>query len=462
MTKGLLQKRWTPLMELKRVYHALSWKGVFALLSFVGLGSELMVRVRCGSDFIGTSGNVPSVQTPARDPVIPGMNLDSRPVTDLDVVKWPRQLHGDDTHGIVGAIYKHQNPKDCNAAKYLVWRFPLSARDARNIGALYSTIQAWLAYAMQTDRILVLDARNWKLTDSRCYTRNTECYFRPISSCHLPFKPNGVTSLRAANELDKKTFESQVVEFEGAWWPLKATLPFRLNVTKPGGGSEILGMLSKPKTITRWSSAALMYMWRPQADLEREIDRILGLQGLSNSIVPEKTIAMPVRASDKCHGHTIKDSASGEEDCLTLEQYMKVAQTVREKEPAVDTIIFTSESADMVEQSRKYSKDGWKFVYNENDSMPGTGSTNLATLKKSTSVSLGIQSAIVSLHMLLRAKYFILPYKPTRRRPYSSWLLSIGALCRQRELTFLPETFVVDVFTGNFYSSLGSDEDFAK
>lgn len=44
----------------------------------------------------------------------------------------------------------------------------------------------------------------------------------------------------------------------------------------------------------------------PSCVAPREINRILELQSLSKSIIPHKTIAMPVRASDKCHGHSIE------------------------------------------------------------------------------------------------------------------------------------------------------------
>eukprot|EP00466_Bigelowiella_natans_P005961 jgi/Bigna1/83581/fgenesh1_pg.111_\ len=397
----------------------------------------------------------------AKDP-----SNDEAPDSSLDIVKWPKQTADNPGTGIVGAIWKHQNPDDCDTAKYIVWRFPLGRKDARNIGALYVTIQAWLAYAMQTDRILVLDARNWKLTDARCGIRNTQCYFRPISSCQVPHNPNGLVSVRNANEVSKQDPNVQVIEFEGAWWPMTATKPFQITVEREMAANEAastagrttkteeITCVSRPKIITEWSSAALQYLWRPHVDMVEFINEKLQMQKLSYDIIPEKTIAMPVRASDKCHGHTIEDSAAGEEKCLTLDRYMEVAESVRARDPNVDTIIFTSESSEMVEKSKEYNRDGkWKIVYNVADVMPGTGSTNIATLKKSQSRSLGIQSAIVSLHMQLRAKYFIIPYFPRRSRPYSSWLLAVGVLSRSSDLTFTDKTFLVDVHQGTFYSS---------
>jgi len=429
----------------------------FVILAFSNYSHSLMFnREAC-------SGVEPS-QSSSPYSLSSSHSSSSTPVSSpLDKVKWPRQSGDDPGHGIVGAIWHHQNPDDCNEAKYLVWRFPLSDRDARNIGALYSTIQAWLAYAMQTDRILVLDARNWKLTDSRCELRDTLCYFRPISSCQVPHKPKGLVSVRKADEIAKQDQSLQVIEFEGAWWPVEATQPFTITVKTESGEEKQISALAKPKTVTEWSSAALQYMWRPQSDLVQLINENLAKLELSSKVEPEKTIAMPVRASDKCKGHSIKHSAAGEETCLELSRYMEVAESVRKLDPKVDTIIFTSESRDMVERSKEYGKDGrWKFVYNTADVMQGTGSTNEATLKKSNTRTLGIQSAIVSLHMQLRAKYFVLPYFPKRSRPYSSWLLAIAALCRRRDLTFTDKTFVVDVHKGTFYPSDAPDEDLAK
>lgn len=374
-------------------------------------------------------------------------------VSPLDQVQWPSQSFDNPGTGLLGAIYKHQNPEDCKNAKYIIWRFPLSKRDARNIGALYSTIQVWLAYAMQFDRILVLDDRNWKLTDSRCEHRSSTCYFRPISACSAPYNPKSIVSLRKADQVEMQPEDTEVIEFEGAWWPLHATHPFDVNVTLPSGKWTMKKAHAKPKVVTEWSTAALQYMWRPNDGLERKINKVLGQLKLSEQIIPDKTIAMPVRASDKCRGHSIAHSANGEEVCITLDLYMKAAEKVRQKDPNVDTIILTSESRRMVEDSRKYGEDGrWRFVYNTVDVMQGTGSTNEKTLEKSTSRSKGIESALTSLHIQLRARYFVLPYQPNGGRPYSSWLLSIGHLSQSSDLTFTDKNKpILDVRTETWY-----------
>ncbi|GAB5360479.1 hypothetical protein AAMO2058_000631700 [Amorphochlora amoebiformis] len=391
----------------------------------------------------------------------------AEPPSPLDSVRWPPQSWANPGEGLLGAIYRHQNPMDCNNARYIIWRFPRASRDARNIGALYSTLQAWLAFAIQTDRILVFDDRNWKLTDERCEHRSTQCYFRPVSACYPPLEPASSVSLRKAKDVNEVSDDVQVIEFEGSWWPLRATKPFKVNISLANGGDgpgwEMVEMLSKPRTMTRWMTAALQYFWRPSSTLTEKIEHILSQLNLSSKIIPRKTIAMPVRASDKCHGHKVEGSAPGEEDCLTLEHYMERANEVREKDPEVDTIIFTSESKDMVNKSSQYSKSGrWRFVYNDLDVMPGTGSTNEETLKKSTTKSLGIEGALVSLHMLLRAKYFILPYSPRRHRVYSSWLHSVGGLSRSHDLTFVDVSYVVDVHRGVWYSSIASDDDLKR
>eukprot|EP00469_Lotharella_globosa_P012980 CAMPEP_0167781702 /NCGR_PEP_ID=MMETSP0111_2-20121227/6081_1 /TAXON_ID=91324 /ORGANISM="Lotharella globosa, Strain CCCM811" /LENGTH=398 /DNA_ID=CAMNT_0007672397 /DNA_START=173 /DNA_END=1369 /DNA_ORIENTATION=- len=383
----------------------------------------------------------------------------------LDRVKWPRQNYDDPGVGLPGAIFRHQHPEDCGSARYLLWRFPLSDRDARNIGALYSTLQAWMAYAMQTGRILVFDDRNWKLTDIRCEHRSSLCYFRPISACQIPYKPRSIVSVRKAADVEAQPDDVQVIEFEGAWWPMKATQPFKVNITTPSGTTEVVEALSKPRVLTRWSTAVMQYFWRPHTDLEEKITSVLSQLKPSTRLQPEHTIAMPVRASDKCHGHSIQGSAAGEEDCLELEQYMKVADDIRTMRPEVDTIIFTSESRDMVEQSKKYSieKGGkWKMIYNTVDVMQGTGSTNTATLKKSKTRSLGIQSALISLHLQLRAKYFVVPYHPRRHRTYSSWLHTIGGLSRSPDITFVETTHIVDVHRGKWYQSDGTDEEYKQ
>eukprot|EP00468_Gymnochlora_sp_CCMP2014_P003946 CAMPEP_0167762342 /NCGR_PEP_ID=MMETSP0110_2-20121227/12710_1 /TAXON_ID=629695 /ORGANISM="Gymnochlora sp., Strain CCMP2014" /LENGTH=472 /DNA_ID=CAMNT_0007649197 /DNA_START=110 /DNA_END=1528 /DNA_ORIENTATION=- len=381
----------------------------------------------------------------------------------LDFVTWPHFSYDDPGSGLVGTIYRHQHPRVCKDKKYLVWRFPLGKRDARNIGALYSTLQVWLAYSMKTDRILVFDDRNWKLTDQRCQFRSTLCYFRPISSCYPPLYPRSQKDFRKASEITEADDDIQVITFEGAWWPMGATNPFKINVTTASGESKMVTALAKPKASTYWSVAALQYLWRPSEDLTHKINRDLEILKLSEKVVPEKTIAMPVRASDKCFGHKVAYSASGEEKCITLDTYMERAEDVRKQHPEVDTIIFTSESPKMVENSKAYGKDGrWKFVYNTIDVMPGTGSTNEDTLKGFNTRSKGIESALTSLHMQLRAKYFIVPYSPRRQRPYSSWLHSIANLARSADLTFVPETVIVDVHRGKYFTSQDNDTEFAE
>jgi hypothetical protein len=236
-------------------------------------------------------------------------------VSPMDRVKWPRMTHDNPGFGILGAIYRHQNPEDCNSAKYLVWRLPTSKKDARNIGALYSTIQVWLAYAYMTGRILVIDGTNWKLTDSRCEKRSPECYFRPVSACAPPINPTSKKYFKNSKKLHEEHTKKdiQVIEFEGAWWPMIATHPFQVSVPREDGTWEQIEAVCKPKAATDWAVAAMQYMWRPTTDSEILISDVLGKLQPSLKVDPERTIAMPVRASDKCHGHKIEKSAHGEE-----------------------------------------------------------------------------------------------------------------------------------------------------
>lgn len=129
---------------------------------------------------------------------------------------------------------------------------------------------------------------------------------------------------------------------------------------------------------------------------------------------PERTIALPIRASDKCIGEYRLESGfgvghigvcvpfsfhfhfsclyqtasyhnlfswQGETSCASFQIYMELADIIREHDPRVDTILLSSEDARFVEARHNYSKEvihtnqrhPWRFILNTKDVMQGSG-----------------------------------------------------------------------------------------
>lgn len=122
---------------------------------------------------------------------------------------------------------------------------------------------------------------------------------------------------------------------------------------------------------------------------------------------PERTISLPIRASDKCIGEFRLDSgfgvrrfsfhiyqpnywrnltlstfalkSQGETSCVSFQTYMELAEIIREHDPLVDTILLSSEDARFVEGRHNFSKEmdtkrpPWRFILNTKDVMQGSG-----------------------------------------------------------------------------------------
>ena len=132
---------------------------------------------------------------------------------------------------------------------------------------------------------------------------------------------------------------------------------------------------------------------------------------------PAHTIALPIRASDKCldeyriesgfgvsacvraccvawpcprrvawhlltYNLMHRTAPQGESSCPNFKEYMEVAEMVREQDPRVDTVLLSSEDARFVEARHNYtaphSRTGqrqrpWRFVVNSKDVMQGSG-----------------------------------------------------------------------------------------
>lgn len=113
---------------------------------------------------------------------------------------------------------------------------------------------------------------------------------------------------------------------------------------------------------------------------------------------PLRTVGFPIRASDKC-----KDNAMGlhgEMECWTVQELCKVLNAVHVLQPAVSSVIMTSEDMLVVEAMReemaRQSADGeaygdgfrWNVVVNHEDSRPAIG---MATFRDHEYLDLGVE-----------------------------------------------------------------------
>jgi len=291
----------------------------------------------------------------------------------------------------------------------------------------------WLSWCLQNGFVFVLDDRNWQLA-TECETKSTECYFLPLSSCSVTWmKESGLdkqfTRVADLANLDKSAKILYAGTNVNSWWP-------NHEVTRIHG----IGF----EHTCHFFQAALVYFWRLQPWLAEAIsDNVRA--SLPSGFEPSRTVGMPVRASDKCKGHSIGGSAGGEMSCTSVEDLMKLPERIRRDiDPNVDTIIFTSEDPSYVEKVRQFNEalpegQRWKMVFNVRDVMQGTGSASQVSKTRNTEQATKkkvIESALTSLHLQLRSRYLLMKYQ-------TSWNICISLIFRQDTTTFAQDRHVI-------------------
>jgi len=356
---------------------------------------------------------------------------------DFHKVRWP---DGDTAGGTVGLFYHHQNPPvtDCDQKKFLVFEMPKKKGDGhtRNIGSLYSSMIMWLSWCQLNGRILVLDDRDWQLAE--CSTHNTECYFKPISTCKLSHAISDESQVLRIKDMNSlKTISEKTIVVPPrvhAWFPIhNEQFTFKIGWFHP----------------CHRLRAALLYVWRPQPWLVDVLEDNLRA-AIPPWFNPKTALGMPVRASDKCHGHDLHHSAGGELHCLTFEVLMKAARDVRDMYPQIDTLVFTTEDPKLVVEVKSWNDKQpadrkWKMVYNVRDVMQGTGSASAITVATSgvTSKQKIMESALTSLHLQLRPRHLLYRF-------YTSWNLMARLLHDSDQVTFAEDRlkFAYDHLSG--------------
>jgi hypothetical protein len=353
---------------------------------------------------------------------------------------WPSPS---DAGGFLSAIHRAQHTKDCSSrdTKYLVLR-SLKNNDGDNRG-----LSAWASVTMHhflhafSDgddasmgrRILISDDELWPMAKGCKHGPETrECYFLPFTNCKLDH----------VDAIDTKDGSVAVLSDAKEEYNRKLRTIYTSNTAKYSRITKDTyswsGLEGKDYPKISLVAAFLAYYLQPQPWLKKEIDARLR-RSLPSDLDPEKTIGVPIRRSDKCHGHSIEGSAKGELDCPSLESYLAEVKRFTKFDPNINSIIVTSEDSSATTEFISMIQSEvpqLRIITNRDDVQQGTGSASKLESYKSVENSDVIASALTSLHMHLRARYFVITTK-------SSWTSTIAILARV--YGFASDVLVIDI-----------------
>ena len=196
----------------------------------------------------------------------------------------------------------------------------------------------------------------------------------------------------------------------------------------------------KDQSAINLLAAGMAYYFRPKPWLREQIDERIR-KSIPEDLNPERTVGVPIRRSDKCFGHNVTGSAAGELDCPPLEQYLQGIKKFIEFDPLIENVIVTSEDKSACDEFLVLMKKELptiRVVLNVGDVQQGTGSGNQLEVRLNEGASNAdvIASALTSLHLHLRARYFIVTTK-------STWTSTIAVMARV--YGFASEIFVIDI-----------------
>lgn len=365
---------------------------------------------------------------------------------------WPSQDDG----GIFAKIYNAQNPdrEDCSlsSTKFFVWRsLAANEKDTRGITAWAHAGISHLLHAL-TDgdqfqqfgsRILITDDRLWPMAKG-CENgpQTRECYFEPLTRCTLSDvdEIHSKNAYELSNHNDEYDRSIRTLFSARKLWFRNTGQKYQWTGLK--GGDIDHSHISM-------TAALLAYYLRPQPHLRDEIDKRLR-RSLPADIDPDRTIGVPIRRSDKCHGHNLEGSAGGELDCPPLSVYLDEVKELLEFDPLIDSVIVTSEEKSACDEFISLMKKELpqlRVILNVGDVQQGTGSgSKLEAYVEAASNADVVASALTSMHMHLRARYFVITSK-------STWTSTIAVMARV--YGFASDVYVKDVGRNrNMFSAL--------
>ena len=367
----------------------------------------------------------------------------SRKHSHMSSYWWPSPKSG----GFLSAIHRAQHSTDCSSrnTKFFVLRsLQNNQEDNRGLSAWASVTMNHFLHAFSDGdnatlgrRILMTDDELWPMAKGCNHGPETrECYFIPFTNCNLrDVDPINATDGSVAVLADVKDEYNRSVRTLYSSDTSKYARMTKDPISWSGLQAGQKGEYSKASLI----AAFLAYSFQPQDWLKQEIDFRLR-KSLPVDIDPEKTIGVPIRRSDKCHGHSIEGSAKGELNCPDLADFLTEVKRFLEFDPTISNIIVTSEDSSATTEFIELVKSQLpqlRIITNVGDVQQGTGSASkLESYKNNTSNSDVIASALTSMHMHLRARYFVLTTK-------SSWTSCIAILARV--YGFASDVHVIDL-----------------
>eukprot|EP00928_Gymnodinium_smaydae_P081434 TRINITY_DN64961_c0_g1_i1.p1 TRINITY_DN64961_c0_g1~~TRINITY_DN64961_c0_g1_i1.p1 ORF type:complete len:513 (+),score=99.75 TRINITY_DN64961_c0_g1_i1:53-1591(+) len=337
---------------------------------------------------------------------------------------------------LVRFISRLQNPKDCKAARLLipyggVYNGGLfgAGNGGLGFGAELGPATCLLSLAVSRGRIYM---KNENRTHENFF--DTSKLFRPLSNCSAPSMAE-VLSAAALNPDLKLDRNDRVMTVLGHWQsPETVDLE---NTTLPG--------FSLPPRY--FQAAASLYFMRLTDDMRQSVESMLR-KSLPPDFDPERAISMPVRAqADKCGGGALADGKKnkGESQCLSFQDLMRLAESIRRYDPEVRDIILTSDSADVIAQARAVpASSGWRFIFNSEDA---SGREGGGWRPPREAFELPTKKSLLSLHLQMRGKYFVV-------NGNSHWGDLIALLASNAGgCSFTSDPMVIDLRTqaGNFF-----------
>mmetsp|Transcript_33948 Transcript_33948/g.81234 ORF Transcript_33948/g.81234 Transcript_33948/m.81234 type:complete len:460 (+) Transcript_33948:455-1834(+) len=366
---------------------------------------------------------------------------------------WPDPKTGG---GILGKIYLSQHPpvEECSRkeTKFFIWRsLKDNENDTRGLTAWAHAFYSHLMHALSDgdkfekgvvgSRIILQDDLLWPMAkgcihkdpDGRSI-QTRECYFEPLSSCKLSdvdkidFDPkNKAVQVLKSHDSDYDRSARTVYSSHSIWFKL-TRMKFAFTGLPKTGHSEM--------TI---SAASLAYYFRPKPWLVKEIDERIR-NSIPADLNPDRTIGVPIRRSDKCHGHSIKGSARGELDCPSLPKYLEGIKHFLDLDPLIENVIVTSEDKSACDEFLvlvRQELPKLRVIINEGDVQQGTGSgSKLESYVQGAANANVIASALTSMHLHLRARYFVVTSK-------STWTSTIAVMART--YGFASDVMVIDI-----------------
>ena len=353
---------------------------------------------------------------------------------------WPS---AEDGGGILGRIHSMQNPSDCTSpsTKFFVWRsLAKNEKDTRGLTAWAHAAMSNLLHAF-TDgdqfstsgsRVLIAEDALWPMAKGCLHGPETmECYFEPLTSCTLSnvdttTSSNATTLVNVKDEYDRSL--RTIYSSQRIWYRITDNKYSWTHLPDEKDHSQL--------TLT---AALIAYYFRPKLWLRHEIDKRIR-QSIPLDINPDRTVGIPIRRSDKCHGHNITGSALGELECPPLQAYLDGLQKFMLFDPLIENVIVTSEDKSACDEFIDLLRAHYptlRVIVNVGDVQQGTGSgSKLESYVEGAANADVIASALSSMHLHLRARYFVITSK-------STWTSTITVMARA--YGFASEIFAIDI-----------------